>query len=41
MNLSLRGILEQNLSPLAEELKPLADMFLDNEGKKNYTFKYC
>ena len=34
MNLSLRGILEQNLSPLAEELKPLADMFLDNKGNK-------
>ena len=34
MNVSLRGILEQNLSPLAEELKPLADMFLDNKGNK-------
>ena len=24
-----------------EELKPLADMFLDSEGKKNCTFKHC
>jgi LAGLIDADG DNA endonuclease family len=24
-----------------EQLKPLADLFLDESGKKNYTYKHC